>query len=406
MAETDPAPQPPTIGRAKRPGAASADQLHGRLQHHASTARGLRANLPLLQRQFTRLGRLDQLFEHLWATRSISFSRLDTIGDLAKLAAPVGRLGEVLAEFRARKASGELHHLRWDSNFTPGWYRFTDVEFTCDLVRLKYEDIPLDLPQRPAALKEISSRNIIDPKLMQVLLDHRSDKSRAVGSWGSALRHAFALEHLINDTFEGPLRRPPEEFVDFAQIEALRATVGGEPALIVMFHGGFLQPLKFVYELAFPSGFRLQAPAAANERHISTDGDKTTALFAALRSLQDGHVMLMAPDYWVGESKFSIDIAGLTQPVAPGAPFLAYESGCRVFWFDAVRDGARITPRLLDMIRRQPGEKYKAFCVRFFERYSAMIEALLSGPPENIVLRHRWARLIAQGQVPISAAGR
>lgn len=373
------------------------EQLSVRVRRQTATARALRAALPQLQRQFDRLGRLDALFEQLWARRSIAFERLDTIGDLVRLAALAGRLDEALAEFERQSAAGALHDLRWDSNFAPGWLRPIDDGFADTLLRMKYRGIPLEAGERARALQLICPRMIIDPPLMTALHAMRTDVQRPRGSWNAALREAFALDHLIHDTLDAGLPIDAAEFLEAGAIRDLAASAGAEPALILIFHGGFIPMLKLVYELAFPTGYRLQSTPALDARQISTRTDRSAALFAALRAMRDGHSLMMAPDYWIGESDLSIEIAGQRHAVAAGAPFLAYETGCRVWWFDLARAGARFRPRLTEMIRRSPGEAFERFSARFYEAYSAMIDGVLRGPPENIVLRHRWARFIADG---------
>jgi hypothetical protein len=124
--------------------------------------------------------------------------------------------------------------------------------------------------------------------------------------------------------------------------------------------------------------------------------DPREALFNALRVLQEGGTVALAPDGPMGKQSIELNVLGTKSPAGDGAAFLAYQSNCATAWCTAIRENDRFVPILEMGPRRESGESFKDFQDRFFRFYVEKIEGVLTGDPNNIALAGRWTNVLKE----------
>ena len=82
-------------------------------------------------------------------------------------------------------------------------------------------------------------------------------------------------------------------------------------------------------------------------------------------------------------------------PVADGAPFIAYETGCETFWLGVERRRDGFAPNFVQGPSRRAGERFAQFRERWFSFYGGQIQRTLTGDPANLTLRPQWAKLFS-----------
>ena len=195
--------------------------------------------------------------------------------------------------------------------------------------------------------------------------------------WLREVRTACAIDLILRTEFT---RRKPGNFsglIDGA--DQLRALPVG--TLLLTFHGGFVRLARRLFADLFASGIQVDRAVL---------GDARGGLFGALRSLQDGHHVLIAPDGPGGKTTSHVRVFDVTVPVASGAAFLAHTSGAPTAWYTVLRKGDRFAVQVEPGPQRRDQESYAAFEQRLIEFYGAKIEAMFNGDPQSLSLSRRW----------------
>jgi hypothetical protein len=157
--------------------------------------------------------------------------------------------------------------------------------------------------------------------------------------------------------------------------------------LLLTFHGGLITLRRKLFG-TFERGLTFGLEAAK---------DPSGKLFVAMRAIEDGQAVLIAPDGPFGKRSGTLNVLGMTTPAGEGGAFLAYATSCKTAWYSVEWEDRRLVPKLESGPRRQADESYSDFKNRLFSFCSEKIEASLTGDPRNIALRGgQWKRLVKQ----------
>jgi hypothetical protein len=224
---------------------------------------------------------------------------------------------------------------------------------------------------------EMADQLTIPDTVLSYLYRRSRWQSASREEWLRDVRTACAIDSILRTIFT---RRRPGNFshlVDGAnQLQSLP-----EGTLLLTFHGAFVRIARQLFADVFPSGVQVDRAGL---------GDAGGNLFNALRSLQDGHHVLIAPDGPGGKAVSQIRVFDFTVPVAGGAAFLAHASGCQTAWYSLVRKGEHFAVQIDLGPKCRADESYAAFEQRLAQFYGSRIEAAFSGDPRSLSLSRRW----------------
>lgn len=224
--------------------------------------------------------------------------------------------------------------------------------------------------------------------------------------WVREVTQAFALDHVLSDSRALALiaSTPGKHLAEVESkqeatidMDALRRGFpppqDSKGTLVAIFHGGFLN----LNWQAFVAGARngLIFSLSSGPRIISVEQNPAAALYLGVRAIEDGRSILMAADARVGKRASTITVLNIPVPIADGAPFIAYETGCDTVWLSVERIEERFVPIFVPGPTPRSGEKFNAFRERWFSFYADQLNRTLTGDPRNIALRLQWARLLA-----------
>jgi hypothetical protein len=209
-------------------------------------------------------------------------------------------------------------------------------------------------------------------------------KAASREQWLLEVRTACAIDLILRTEFS---RRKPGNFSEFIDgADQLRYLPKG--TLLLTFHGGFVQLARHLFAALFASGTQIGR---------TVFDDARGGLFGALRSLQDGHHVLIAPDGPGGKMSGQIGVFDFTIDVAGGAAFLAHASGAPTAWYTMLRKGDRFAVQVELGPQRRDNESYAAFEQRLLEFYGSKVEAMFSGDPQSLSLSRRWQSAFQKG---------
>lgn len=243
-----------------------------------------------------------------------------------------------------------------------------------------------------ARAAQLRDRIKIEPTLLDYLHRHNRDETpRTV--WERHVRMAWALESVMHKYRQSLQLDGPDGLIDeSAKQRVLERLNSGKPILLLNFHGGFV---------AIKQRFFTANTAADKLGLVLKNGpskeDPGASLFAALRSLQNGQAILMAPDGPNGKQNASFAVLDKVMPGGDGAAYLATAAECNTAWYDCVVDGNRFRPQIVLGPKREQHERFEAFRDRLHAFYAEKIESVLTGDPRNLVLRPRWTRILVEG---------
>ena len=378
-------------------------------------------NYDRLWKAFFQNGMGDLFLDLLIENRRQVFSRLRIIAKIFETAIALGREAAVSDVVSSIRRDPHWPVIRWGHadymrrlNRLGKRTRSRPLErnFFGQLQALKYRGVPRlrdDFFNSAAALSER-----VD--LPKDLLDHLYRNSRYKpmrrGIWERHVRTAFCSEHIANDLMRGMDERVGQ-FIGGtckdplltlrAQVDdALRLVDRSKGLLVVGFHGGFYRIGLAICREFFPDSMTMRKKAGdtdggrTDESHIGVEGEEWAALFKAVRSLEDGKTLFMAPDGMIGRSVSKISVLGMEIELPSGAAYSAYVSKCNTAWMTLVRDGASVVPNILIGPTREKGEGYLDFSRRWFKFYGERLEETLTGDPRNISLSPLWVGILTE----------
>lgn len=373
------------------------ERLPSLIRNCLSASGDLSVSLAELTRVFANRGRLDVLFDSLVGAANHGARHISIYAALVKLAEMIGqtRKANNLVE-RARAELGVMRFATGDylSSFGP---KTTDSAI--DLTALKYGSLRLTPGVNILALADsIADRLDLDETLCARLWEHSRVAGLSRDNWTAKLRRGFALDHVLEDLRFSMIRWDIERVVDMEAWGCVKHALGADGgSLAVTFHGGLLRAARVLFETV--EGWQtLQTKSAPRGRRAGPGriaaSDPRSALFAALRVLQSGNVLLVAPDGPWGTRMEKIGVFGTTTAAGEGAAFLAFEARCPTIWFTVVRDDERLVPSIAKGPVRQGSEPYNKFLPRWLDFYSQQIEFALTGEPMSIALKPRWTSVL------------
>jgi lauroyl/myristoyl acyltransferase len=257
-------------------------------------------------------------------------------------------------------------------------------------------DAVLDgLEYQEARLFEYAERIADEIKIAPAVLEFLRRNSRwqqlPRQQWERHVRVACAIDQISGRYFKTHQAEKLQRLVDLpAAAERFETLKSPRGLLLLTFHGAFVIFARRLFAALAPDGHIM-----AKSKTVSSD-DARGALFAALRKLQDGGALLVAPDGPHGKQTGKLGVFGKDSPAAEGPAYLAYASGCDIAWYTIVRERERFVPIIEPFPGRKTGEGLTAFRDRLCDFCSSQIETMFSGDPRNIVLRGRWSRIFAE----------
>jgi hypothetical protein len=232
--------------------------------------------------------------------------------------------------------------------------------------------------------------------LSRAALDYLYQNSRVQwerGEWESAVRKACAVNLAM-----ASLRRTLdwESLMDaeataqtFAKLESARSNTKG--TLILTCHGGYHVAANGLFRKRFP-GRAVISPSGLLSRESGNLDNLGDSMFGALRLLQAGGILIMAPDGPRGRKSAPRKIFGQVVLGPDGASLLAHAAQAVTVWYNVARTGDRFAPTIAIGPTVMAGESEKQFSQRLNNFYSNKLEELFSGDPRNITLSPAWVR--------------
>lgn len=234
--------------------------------------------------------------------------------------------------------------------------------------------------------EEVAARLKVDAGLLDFLYSNSRWQPMSRTDWEKDVRFATAINHVLKDALDHPTDL--DSFLDqeakHRAIDKLKAPHG---LLMMISHGGFTSTRRGFYRI-ISKEVRLGrlGKAAIGE-------DQRQAMFVALRTLQDGGAIVMAPDGPQGQQlTLPKTILGKTWHAGKGAGFLATASGCVTAWYSMAFDGKCFVPQVDLGPQFKKGMTADEFSNRLYCFYADRIESILTGDPRNIVLRPGWIK--------------
>jgi hypothetical protein len=235
--------------------------------------------------------------------------------------------------------------------------------------------------------------DVLEPNpVLAYLYGHVREPKPSQDAWTRRAHVATCAECVLKDFFRhhNPARVSTLFDPDAAD-EAVRAMSSPRGVLALTFHGGFTTMLKHFFAGRMDGGVIIGIKTTPKFRMLAAS-DSGAALFAAMRTLNEGHAVYVAPDGPFGKPAGSIELLGANCPVSASTPFLAYETGCDTVFYTLRRKGRLLAPHVTPGPSRGSGETFKAFRTRLMGFYRDRIEECLTGDPDNLALAGKWAR--------------
>lgn len=244
---------------------------------------------------------------------------------------------------------------------------------------------------------EQSVKNIkINPRILDFLYQHSRADSPSRELWERQVRFAVAINRLMVDCFSPfPFDRIRGAIDESSKGRASEQLNRPHGMLVLTFHGGFPQLARGLFDDMCKDGITLQRKGS-REGKVSATSDPGASLFAALRMMQEGRNVLMAPDGPFGKPRECIHVLGIACPVADGAAFLAYHASCNTVWYSLERTDRAFSPIVVAGPRREPGERFEEFRTRLYRFYAERIEEALTGDPRSLAISGRWGSRISK----------
>ena len=249
----------------------------------------------------------------------------------------------------------------------------------------------IERPADPARLFENARRISTSLRPSGALLDHLFANSVCTrmnrAEWENEFLTSMAVDLLLRDFFRPvPLMKLGQYLDHAAAAETFAQLSSARGMVLVAFHGSFVVLVRKLFEQV-NGGFMVQT---GGQDAPSPQSDSRGVLFVAMRALQEGRHVYLAPDGPYGSRNYSVGVFGIQRKVGEGAPFLAFHTGCETGWWSVARCDERFSPIVEPGPRRQEGENYDRFRDRFFRFYASKIEAVLTGDPQNLALSEGW----------------
>jgi hypothetical protein len=369
----------------------------------SSSPASLERHINYLQLQLTRSGHANLLLDWLVSADPKVFSRLFLIAKVLELGRKTGSETRAAA-IVSRVSLNRRLALRWGSEDRISRFGNLGKQATERLCALKYRNVSLKRPQDLlVAADRLSNRVTINRPLLDFLYSVRKNEPASQDQWEKDVRTACCIDHIIADMPQPSSIRSDwiddyDDLIEERARDEVESHIRSSPGiLLVTFHGGFFSLLRQLYAATVPGGLTFGIQDSTSSRQISAKADPGAALFLALRAMQDGKTIIMAPDAKWGALGSTVNVAGKKIPMADGAAFLAYESGRETAWYGIELRGQSFVPVLVPAPRPNENEKYAAFKQRWLEFYGRQIEATLTGDPKNISLRARWISELTAG---------
>lgn len=235
-----------------------------------------------------------------------------------------------------------------------------------------------------AQAEKIGAKIAIDETTLDFLYRHSRWSPSSRKEWEKSIRTACSVDRIVRDV-RGYL---PDSLIE-GEADAFNRLKSDTGTLLLTFHGAFVLVARRLFSKNLERG---RAHVFGRGGSITTR-DVRGALFAALRSLQDGGVLLMASDGPDGKITGTLNVLGAAAPAGEGAAYLAYATNCNTGWYTVVRRGDKFVPVVEPGPKKNTGESFGDFKERLHGFYAGKIEEIFTGDPGSMVLRPGWSRV-------------
>jgi len=281
----------------------------------------------------------------------------------------------------------------WGSGDFLGQHRVSQISNRI-LTLMKYDIGRIEPNLDPFILAARVHEKISIPITILEGLFDRQRGNLAFDPWQSAVKKAFALDHMFQDAaFLGLTHEfHARSCVDMEEWSRVATDIASSHRTVCMiFHGGHLSICRFMWGCEAKWQF-LGSKAGPNGMSAKTD--PRGLLFAAFKEVQKGVPLLVAPDGNYGNCSEELRVLGATVLGGEGAAFIAFHARARLVWLQFVFNDDVLVPIIIDGPTPKKNETYRSFKDRCNAFYGSCIEDVLTGAPENIVLRSHWMQVL------------
>lgn len=380
----------------------------------AASPLALESRIAQLQYIFLRVNQGGLFLDLLLGDRRQTLSRLRLIAQAIEAGRAVGRETEVWAALSEIKGDPSFPAIRWGQIDQLSRFKRSGVDLFREIRALKYAGVSLVREELFSNAEALSGRLDLPQRMLDRLYNASRHSSMPRADWERQVKSAFCADHITKDFTKlddnlarwlgGPATDPVgtiKRRID----DALRDIDRSKGILLVTFHGGFARLTLGLYCQLFEKGLIVlggtgirrskDKDKSVDERYIVAPGNERSALFRAVRTIQDGGMVWLGPDAPFGNHTSSIEMLGVSVPIAEGAPFIAHQTNCNTVWLSFVREGAGLAPVVAIGPRRGEKEKYGEFKARWLEFFRERVEDFLTGDPRNLALRTHWTEYLS-----------
>ncbi len=235
----------------------------------------------------------------------------------------------------------------------------------------------------------LSEKISLDEAAFRYLRQHSRLQEMDEASWTASARRSMAMGMLLD-------RLDYHDLIALVGQESVAEAFDSlEPGtLFLMFHCGFIRAAKRLFTGYVPTSGKPGLLLAPGGTHAAAHNPRQ-ALFGALRSLQDGHNLWLAPDGPLGKQSVTFNVLGTKSTGGEGAALLAHTARCPTAYFRLAVQGERLVLIVEQGPRVEKGENFIDFGQRFHRAYENKLAELLTGDPAILAMRPRWLRVFA-----------
>lgn len=242
---------------------------------------------------------------------------------------------------------------------------------------------------------ELAERIKLPQSALDYLYRHSQWPCASQTAWEKDVKTACAIGSMMRGLDQSMHQREFSRIADGVDLSGrLPAEPGG--TLLLTIHGGFTVMARWLFRTAIQDGLLLGKGGIRSgdgRKLVQRNGHYGDILFAALRHIQGGGTLLLAPDGLQGKRTESIDVLGRGMRLGDGATFIAHTTGCATVWYNLVRKGDYFSPVLEHGPRREERESFNEFQNRLYSFLKQKIEDIFVGDPRNIAVTSRWGQL-------------
>lgn len=237
----------------------------------------------------------------------------------------------------------------------------------------------------------------VHPTVRRHLFQNRSHKGAKFEEWNADFSLALARDSIMRDWMRiikfdgfGDLIDVPQSREIYQTLEEKRSA-SGTGILFCPFHGGYVVLVRMFIDWCAKD---IDVVRGVGAHNVATNAN--FVLFKALRNLQDGTDVYIAPDGFFGKLTHTIDVFSVSRKIGLGAAFLAYKTKSAVVFLRFKFDGTTFVPYIEFGPHPLAGQSLNEYNQVFLEAYQSFIIDFFGDDPRNLALAPGWAKEIVQ----------